>query len=284
LKAAAIQSGTLHLVRIRHFYHGSAMKKTVQTSGTNGRGQQRYSLEVCVASVQDALAASQGGADRLELNGGLEIGGLTPSIGLVTEVLQMIDLPVIAMIRPRGAGFCYDPSEQRVMLRDAESLLRAGVAGIAFGSLTRERDIDQSFCRELMRVAGDRETVFHRAFDTVKDARSAARCLIDLNVTRLLTSGMAKTAIEGAERIANLRSWTHGQLELLPGSGVNASNVQELLRRTGCHQVHGSFSCTTRDEAGIVAPSNYQATNRDGVAAVRRVLDSMEPPEPANTT
>ena len=263
---------------ICHFYHGSAMKKTVQTSGTDGRVQQRYVLEVCVASASDALAASQGGADRLELNGGLEVGGLTPSIGLVTEVLQVIDLPVIAMIRPRGAGFCYDQSEQRVMLRDAESLLQAGVAGIAFGALTRERDVDQPFCRELVRVAGNHETVFHRAFDIVTNARSAAQCLIDLNVTRLLTSGLAKTAIEGTERIAKLKSWTRGRLELLAGSGVNASNVEQLLRRTGCHQVHGSFSSAIRDEAGVVAPSTYNITNRDRVAAVRHVLDSMDPP------
>ena len=78
--------------------------------------------------------------------------------------------------------------------------------------------------------------------------------------------------------IANLRSWTHGQLELLPGSGVSASNVEQLLRRTGCCQVHGSFGCTTRDEAGIVAPSTYNLTNRDRVTAVRRVLDSMGSP------
>ena len=251
------------------------MKKTVQASGTDLTSRRSYLLEVCIASTQDAIAASEGGADRLELNCALELGGLTPSTGLVAEVLQATKLPVIAMVRPRGAGFCYDAPEKRVMLRDAESLLQMGVAGIAFGALTPERDIDQAFCRELVQLAGDRETVFHRAFDTVKDARSAAQCLLDLNVTRLLTSGLANTAMDGAEAIASIANWTNGQIQLLPGSGVNAANVEQMLRQTGCDQVHGSFSHASHDDAGSVAPSAYSSTDRERVAAVRRILDAM---------
>jgi copper homeostasis protein len=232
-------------------------------------------LEVCVASLRDALSAAEAGADRLELNSALELGGLTPSPGLVREVLQATDLPVIAMVRPRGAGFCYDALERRVMLADAETLLEQGVAGIAFGGLTPERQIDQRLCRELVRLAGNLETVFHRAFDLVEDAQSAAQCLVDLNITRLLTSGKAATAIEGAHLIADIRRWTEGKLQLLPGAGVTASNVERLLHQSGCSQVHGSFSRPARDDGGSVASSMYRVTDRPQVAAVRRVLDGL---------
>lgn len=252
------------------------MKKTVQTSAARGPATRRFLLEVCIASPRDALEASRAGADRLELNSALELGGLTPSAGLVGEVLRVTDLPVIAMVRPRAGGFCYDAEEQRVMLRDAEALLEQGVAGIAFGALTPAREIDQPFCRELVRLAGQAETVFHRAFDVIDDARTAARCLVDLHVTRLLTSGQAAAAMEGADLIASIGRWTNGALQLLPGAGVDESNVERLLQQSACHQVHGSFSRSVQDHAGVVASSSYRATDHRRVAAVRRVLDQME--------
>jgi copper homeostasis protein len=260
---------------ICHFYHGSAMKKTVQSSVTDGEAQARVLLEVCISSVKDALAAAEGGADRLELNSALKLGGLTPSFGLVTEVLQATNLPVIAMIRPRGAGFCYDAGEQRVMLRDADRLLELGVSGIAFGALTPDGDIDRRFCRDLVRLAGARQTVFHRAIDMVPDVRAAVQHLVDLEITRLLTSGQAAAAMEGADLIRSMVQWSAGRLQVLPGAGVDAANVKQLLRETNCDQVHGSFSCPCNDNAGIVAASNYMVTDRDRVSAVRRVLDGI---------
>ncbi len=237
---------------------------------------QRITLEVCVASVQDALAAAEGGADRLELNNALELGGLTPSTGLVLEVLQAVRLPVIVMVRPRGAGFSYQRSERLVMMRDAECLLGLGIAGIAFGMLTADHRIDHDACAELIRLAGDRQTVFHRAIDAVADIESAVCQLADLGVTRVLTSGQAATAWQGAETIAQMHGWSRGQLEVLPAAGVNQANVQSLLQRTRCDQVHGSFSRLCRDDAGPVAPSTYRTTEAELVASVRRVLDRLE--------
>lgn len=251
------------------------MKKTVQSSVTDVEPPARVLLEVCISSVNDALAAADGGADRLELNSALELGGLTPSFGLATDVLQATNLPVIAMIRPRGAGFCYDATEQRVMLRDAESLLELGVAGIAFGPLTSDGDIDRRFCRDLVRLAGTRQTVFHRAIDMVPNVQLAVQQLVDLQVTRLLTSGQAATAMEGADLIRSMGEWSGGHLQLLAGAGVDAANVKQLLRQTNCKQVHGSFSCPRNDNAGIVASSGYPVTDRDRVSAVRRELDQL---------
>jgi len=232
-------------------------------------------LEVCISSVDDAIAAEQGGADRLELNVALELGGLTPSPELLRSVKQAVSLPVIVMIRPRGAGFCYSRHEQQLMLRDAERLLEAGAAGVASGVLRDDRRLDISFWRSLAGVAADRQIVFHRACDTVESVEQLLDELIELGTTRLLTSGGQATALSGREQIARLRERAGAALEILPGAGVTAENVVTLLRATGCNQVHGSFASRQYDPAGIVADDTYPATSVDRVAAVRRVLDAM---------
>ena len=231
-------------------------------------------LEVCIASVEDALAAVAGGADRLELNVGLEVGGLTPSWGLLTEVKQATPVPVIAMIRPRGAGFVYSTAERRVMVRDAGRLLESGADGLAFGVLTTERQIDVGGCRAFVELAGARDTVFHRAFDVVADSRLAAEILVDLGVTRVMTSGQADSAIHGAHTIADIRQRVAGRLEVLPAGGVRPENVRELLRLTACRQVHGSFRQYRHDAAGVVADSQVGFTDRALVAAVRQAIDA----------
>ena len=236
---------------------------------------ERITLEVCIASVDDACEAAAGGADRLELNVGLELGGLTPSTGLLREVKQAVCIPVIAMVRPRPAGFVYRQAELRVMLRDAESLLSNGADGIAWGMLTAERDIHEDACRAMLKLVGMREMVFHRAFDVVANPLPAADQLADLGVTRILTSGQATSALAGSELIAQLRQQLDGRLEVLPAGGVRPENVCTLLRRTGCRQVHGSFRTYLQDPARPVAESRYGVTDRQLVAEVRRAIDTV---------
>jgi copper homeostasis protein len=229
----------------------------------------RVILEVCIASVADACEAVAGGADRLELNVALELGGLTPSGALLAEVKRVVDVPVIVMIRPRGAGFVYRESEVGVMWRDAEELLARGADGIAWGALTPERHIDVSVCQAMVALSGNHTTVFHRAFDLVADPLAAARQLVDLGVRRILTSGQAPTAPEGSSLIARLRQQFAGSMEILPAGGVRPDNVRALLQRTGCDQVHGSFRRCLEDPARPVAESTYGVTDRQMVAAVR---------------
>ena len=112
-------------------------------------------LEVCVASVEDAVAAFSGGADRLELNLGMELGGLTPSIGLLEEVKCAVKIPVVAMVRPRAGGFRYQPAELRLMLRDAELLLAAGADGIVSGALRDDGTLEDDFWLSMRRLSND---------------------------------------------------------------------------------------------------------------------------------
>ena len=205
----------------------------------------RILLEIACDGVQDAVLADQGGADRLELCAALALDGLTPSLGTVLEVGERVAAPVIAMLRPRAGNFVWSQAEVAVMERDASLLLESGAGGIAFGCLTDKGDVDARACKRLMRAAGRNETVFHpvetvfhRAFDQARDQMAALEALADLGVTRVLTSGGARTALEGVARIRALVEKADGRIEILPAGGIREHNVEAVVRQTGCDQVH----------------------------------------------
>jgi copper homeostasis protein len=200
----------------------------------------RVVLEVCVASVDDALTAVAGGTDRLELNCALALGGLTPSAGLFAEVRRRVRVPVIAMVRPRPGGFYYSDADFEVMARDAEALLAAGADGLAFGILTANGEIDRARCGQLRELCRDRAAVFHRAFDVTPDPFAAMETLIDLGFTRVMTSGQEQTAVEGADLIGKLIDRAASRIEVLPAGGINSVTAPQLVARTGCVQVHAS--------------------------------------------
>jgi copper homeostasis protein len=239
------------------------------------RGQ-RVLLEACVASVADAAAAVQNGADRLELNVGLELGGLTPSYGLLGQVKDAVDVPVVVMIRPRAGGFCYSPSEKRLMIRDAHGLLAQGADGIVTGATTAKGDIDIRFLEDMRNVCRQRELVFHMAFDSLPNRAEALEQLIGLRVSRVLTAGGQATALAGHQVVADSLERAGGKIEILPGGGVRSGNVSELLLKTGCDQVHGTFKRILSDPAGNVCSDTYPALDKDEVKAVREVLDRQD--------
>lgn len=231
-------------------------------------------LEVCIASVEDAVAACSGGAERLELNIGIEVGGLTPSVGLLEEVKEAVGLPVVAMVRPRAAGFRFSQMERRVMMRDAELLLSAGADGIVCGALSEDGALDFCFWQQLRRLTEGRQLVFHRAMDVMPDQSTVLRQLIESDTTRVLTSGGRQTAWAGRRQIARLRELANGQIEILPGAGVGPSNAVSLVQATGCDQLHGTFRELKHDPAGDVADAKYPATSEQLVAATRAALDT----------
>lgn len=195
-------------------------------------------VEVCIGSVADAQAAAAAGADRLELCSATEVGGLTPSAGLIEAVTAKVDLPVLVMIRPRPGGFCYDAAEFDVAMREAKQVLQQNVAGVVFGFLDAEGNVDREQCRQMVELAGDHETVFHRAFDVVPNPLVAVDTLVELGITRLLTSGQEASTIDGVGLIRQLMDRVDGRLQIMPGGGINASNVQAVVEQTGCNQLH----------------------------------------------
>ena len=211
-------------------------------------------LELIATSADDCTLAQSGGADRIELVSALAVGGLTPSLGLLLEARQATSLPIMAMVRPREAGFCYSPREFATMLRDAELLLRHGADGLVFGVLTADGQVDVARCRALVQIANGKQAVFHRAFDVTPDPLSALDTLIDLGVTRVLTSGQQASALAGAANIARFIEHAGEQIEILPGGGINSANVRELITHTGCTQVHASLSALLRDPSTAGRP------------------------------
>ena len=200
-------------------------------------------IEVCCGSVDDVVRAAQAGADRVELNSALFVGGLTPSVGAVLEAKARVDIPIISMIRPRAGGFCYTDLEFETMLRDPRELAKAGTDGFAVGFLTEDGMLDEERCKIWVEAAGETELVFHRAFDIMKnEPEEALARLAVLGFRRVLTSGREPSAPAGAAMIK--RCVDLGALEVLAGGGVRAGIVGELIQSTGCRQVH--FTCHTK--------------------------------------
>jgi copper homeostasis protein len=241
-------------------------------------------LEVIATSLEDCVAAQAGGADRIELCSALALGGLTPSLGLLSAARQAVSLPIMVMVRPRPGGFAYSDSDFAVMLRDVELSLLHGADGIVFGCLRPSGDVDMDRTGALVTVAGGKESVFHRAFDVTPDPFAALDTLLELGVTRVLSSGQKATALEGAANLAAYRAHVAGRLQVLPGGGITIANVAELLRLTGADQVHASLSGSRRDPstganpairfgATAMPPEDYvRTTDLSLVAAMRALL------------
>lgn len=204
-------------------------------------------LEICCGSLDDALGAERGGADRLELCSALFLGGLTPSLGTIIEAKARLTIPVMVMIRPRGAGFCYTEPEFAIMQRDTAMAVEHGADGIVFGVLRQDGTIDVERCKQIRHIAGTRQAVFHRAFDVTPDPFSALDQLIDLGIARVLTSGQEDSAPEGAALIQRLIDYAGDRIEVLPGGGIKPYNLQQVVAATGCKQVHLTVFKTQTD-------------------------------------
>jgi copper homeostasis protein len=219
-------------------------------------------LEICVESVDDAVTAVEAGADRLEVNAALRLAGLTPSLGLLTEIRRLIgqQFPIVVMVRPRAGDFCYSDREFEVMCRDAELLLKNGANGIAFGILTPDGRVDCNRCRKLVEQvrsfsAATEGAVFHRAFDFVREPLVAINEFVNLGIARIMTSGQRETACDGAAEIARYIIHAARRIEILPAAGIRPENVNALIRATGCGQVHASLREPTPTTGNIDADS-----------------------------
>jgi copper homeostasis protein len=195
-------------------------------------------IEAAVETLDSALAAARGGADRIELCANLSVGGTTPSAGLIAAVVDQVQLPVVVMIRPRGGDFAYSREETDTMTRDIELGGKAGIAGIVTGALTPSGRIDVERLRVLARVAAGLPLTFHRAFDSAPNLPDALEQLIEIGVMRVLTSGGAPTALEGAATIASLVGQARGRISVIAGGGIRDHNVREVIARTSVREVH----------------------------------------------
>lgn len=210
-------------------------------------------IEICCGSFEDAMAAYEGGANRIELNSALSLGGLTPSLGSLIMVKQYTELEVVSMVRMRGAGFCYTDYQYEQMLEDAKLLAAYGTDGIAFGFLREDRTIDERKVKEFTNLIHDEggKAVFHRAFDCVKDPYESMEQLISFGIDRVLTSGLQKTAEEGIPLLRELQERYGNKIEIMAGSGVHAGNAEKIQSETGICQLHSSCKVWNQDVTSV---------------------------------
>jgi copper homeostasis protein len=211
------------------------------TTRSDASLQRKLLIEVCVSTIEDAILAANLGADRLELSAALETDGVTPSLGMLQEVVSAVSIPVVTLVRLRSGDFVYDTHEINAMLHDAERAMEFGSQAIAAGCLTPERRLDIAAMRLFAEAVGGANCVCHRAFDQCSDPIKAAGELCELDYRRILTSGGANNALAGIVALRELQHSLGDRIEVLVAGGVSPSNMLELVDLSGCIQLHGSF-------------------------------------------
>lgn len=201
-------------------------------------------LEVCCADIDSVRSAVEGGADRIELCSALEIGGVTPSYGLIKQAVDMSSIPVNVLIRPRGGDFLYSDAEINVMIDDIVQCKRLGANGVVIGCLQADGTIDLDACRRLIDAAQGLSVTFHRAFDVCCNPTEALEQIVALGCDRILTSGQAPSALQGCNQLRALNDQARGRITLLAGAGVGIGNAAEIIRLSGVTELHASAKHT----------------------------------------
>jgi len=217
-------------------------------------------LEVCANSLESAIAAQKGGAHRIELCQNLEVGGLTPSLELLEQVKAQIDIPVYVLIRSRAGDFCYSEQELTTMETQIKQVTALHFPGVVIGCLDENQQINHEATTRLMEAAGYIDVTFHKAFDEVPDAFEALDTLREMGIQRILTSGCAKTALEGLDTLAELVDEAEDELIIMPGGSIRPENLDTIME-SGASEYHSS---------GII--SGQSVTNQQAVAQMITLL------------
>jgi copper homeostasis protein len=197
-------------------------------------------LEICCYSVDSAIKAEKSGAGRIELCDNYSEGGTTPSYGAIQQTIKKLDIPVNVIVRPRGGDFLYSNIEYDIIKEDVLQIKNLHANGIVIGFLKSDGEIDIDRTKEIVNLANPMEVTFHRAFDMCKDPLLALEQLKEIGIKRILTSGCKNTAIEGIDPLVELRKLADNKIIIMPGSGVNEYNLEELMSKTGAVEFHSS--------------------------------------------
>ncbi|SIQ28883.1 copper homeostasis protein [Alkalispirochaeta americana] len=202
------------------------------------KSERKVKVEVCLDSVESAVRAQVGGADRVELCDNLFEGGTTPSAGSIRVTRRSIDIGLQVIIRPRGGDFLYSPREFEVMREDVIMAREEGADGVVLGILTARGEVDQERNAELLELARPMNVTFHRAFDMVQDPFAALETIISLGFDRILSSGQEASVLEGASRLRDLVKRAGDRIIIMPGAGITPRNIGLLAGMIGAREYH----------------------------------------------
>jgi len=241
---------------------------------------QPFTLEIAVFSLQGALNAVLAGADRLELCENAQDGGTTPSYGFLKMAKQLISIPIFPIIRPRGGSFVYSDAEFNIMKEDIVVCKELGYSGVVIGLLNKDGEIDFHRTNELVLLAGDMEVTFHRAFDRCVHPQKALEQLIACGCKRILTSGQFPSVVQGMDLLKALIEQAKDRIIIMPGSGVNSTNIELLAKHTQTKEFHTAARQAVTHSAEYSPSSmneslSYVGVNHAEIVAIKNVLTKV---------
>lgn len=245
-----------------------------------------YTLECCVDSVESAIAAKKGGADRIELCSALVIGGLSPSQALYRKIREQVDIPIRVLLRPRFGDFCYTDFEHEILKEEIRSFRKLGADGIVIGTMKPDGTLNLEQMKELMEEAQGMPVTLHRAFDMCQDPFVTLEEAKKLGISTILTSGQKNTCVDGVELLKELVEKAQGETEILIGGGVDASVLPMLSEKTKAKAYHMSGKISMESEMryrkqdvsmGVASVSEYEIwrTSEKRVREARKVLEQL---------
>ena len=225
-------------------------------------------LEVCVDTSAGLRLASANGADRIELCSALELGGLTPSPGLMALAADM-GVSARAMIRPRAGDFVFSADDIEMMRADIAAVRSYGLEGVVLGANRPDGRLDTDMLKALVAESTGLKKTLHRAFDLVPDLAEAVEAAIALGFDTILTSGRAKSAPLGLDDLIEANAIAAGRITIMAGAGIDAANVGALLAATPLGAIHGSCSETPEPDSAVAAALGFVSTGRRQTSAAR---------------
>ncbi|MCL8007467.1 copper homeostasis protein CutC [Gelidibacter japonicus] len=237
-------------------------------------------LEICASNYQSAINAQNAGAHRIELCSELAVGGVTPSYGLIKQVMKNLSIPVFVLIRPRSGNFTYSEADFEIMKQDIQICKELGCMGIVSGVLNMDNTVDIDRTKELIKLSKPLPFTFHRAFDRTPNPFEALNTLMELKVDRILTSGQAISAEKGILILNQLNQLADGALTILPGSGINPKNIL-IFKGAGFEEAHCSAVLSPEIQTPASIPLNTpkflnegleMASNQDVIMAMLQLI------------
>ena len=197
-------------------------------------------IEIACFNLESAIIAQNTGADRVELCADMLVGGTTPTIEIIKQAREHLNIDLYIMIRPRGGNFVYSDSEFEQMKSEIEAIKKLGVNGFVFGILKDDNTINIEQNKALVELAKPFPCTFHRAFDEVSDLKKALEDVISCGFSTILTSGTFPNVMEGKEVLKQLVNQAKNRIEIMPGGGLRSTNISEINEMVDANWYHSS--------------------------------------------